>query len=291
LSNPKCTCGNPKQRSRRLAAVLPAVCVVLVGCGDQQNSGVALDSFVKKIFEPARSPQQYMILAVSDSDPDIRRESVAKISQSKQSDRDWAVKGYTAIALLESDSQARCVAVRALGQTANAAALETILRILTWDEHAASEVRPPDAQCRWECLLVLGRSAETGLPQPLQAPARDVFLARLSTDDDRHARAAAAAGLKSFPTPEVVDALIAALRDEQFAVVHAAEGALVGLTGMTHGCDAAAWQQWSESNRGNLFARRGQVPDSRRPAYTDKWSKAAYKTRQFVNWLRPGEKK
>lgn len=259
---------------------------VLTGC-----SANSLDAAVKKLFEPERTPQQYMILAVSDADADIRRQSVGRIATSKQQDADWAIKGYNAIALLESDPQARCVAIRALVQARDAQATDTCLKIVNYKEQPPAEVREPEGVVRAEAVSGLARLSEAGAAPEKRDAVRDTLLDRLASDEDKHVRAAAAGGLGYYPSDDVVKVLIAGLRDEHFTVVHACEGSLVRLTGVTHECNVGAWQAWYETNRSNLFAKAGQIPESRRPRYTNRWEKARHDTQQVAEWLWPGPKK
>lgn len=267
-------------------SILVGAAPFLSGC-----SATSLDAAVKKVFEPERSPQQYMILAVSDADADVRRQSVGKIATSKQHDKDWAVKGYNAIALLESDPQARCVAIRALVQARDTQATDTCLKIVNHRDQPPQEVREPEAVVRTEAVTGLATLSETGVAADKRDAVRDTLLDRLAADEDKHVRAAAGRGLAFYPTDAVLKALILGLRDEHFTVAYACEGSLVHLTGVTHDCNASAWDGWYESNRSNLFAKAGQIPDSRRPKYTNRWEKARYKTGQVAEWLWPGPKK
>ncbi|MBI5863543.1 MAG: HEAT repeat domain-containing protein [Planctomycetes bacterium] len=266
--------------------LLPSALGLLAGC-----STTSLDASVKKLFEPKRTPQQYMILAVSDSDADVRRQSVGKIAKSKQNDEEWAIKGYTAIALLESNSQTRCVAIRALVQTREPNAAQTCLKIVNFKDQPPQEVREPDALVMGEAVLGLATLSENDMPADKKDAVRAALLDRLAADADVHVRVAAARGLGFYPTDEVVKTLIAGLRDEHFAVVHEVESALVRLTGVTHDCNTLEWEAWYEANRAQLFAKAGQVPESRRPKYTNRWEKAGYNTRQYAEWLWPGPKK
>jgi HEAT repeat protein len=259
------------------------------GCAEGKFDST-LDSAVKKLFKPRRTPQQYMIIAVSDADPDLRRSAVAKVAESKKYDQEWAIKGFIAIALLESDPQARCVAVRALGQTGDPRAVETCLKILNYREHPPAEVRPPDDLCRWDATDALAELSAGPLPEELRSEVLETFLARLRGDPDRHVRIAAAKGLRHFPEPDALHGLIDGLRDEDFAVVHECENSLAWLTGVTHDCDPYLWEQWLEAHEDTTFARAGQLPESRQPPYEGRWDKLAYKTKEFFRWVFPGRK-
>lgn len=283
-----------RRSGRRHAALraLPSAvaAMLLAGCSDAKIDST-LDAAVQKLFATRRTPQQYMVLAVSSEDADVRRDSVARISKSKQHDREWAIKGFVAIALLESDPQTRCVAIRALGRTGDPRAVETALKILNYRDHPPQEVWPPVALCRWDALKVLADMSGAGqIPEEHRAQVSRTLLERLRLDADRHARIAAARGLGYCPGEDTVRALIEGLRDEDFAVVHQCEGSLVRLTGRTHGGDVLAWEAWLEANRGDLFAHAGEIPESRRPPYRNGWEKAGYDARELIRWLWPGTK-
>lgn len=270
----------------RLAVAAGAVGALLTGgCSDAQ-----VDASVQKLFKPRRSPQQYMIIAVSDTDPDIRRDAVVKVAESKKYDEEWAIKGFIAIALLENDPQARCVAVRALGHTGDARAVETCLKILNYRKHPPEQVQPPDDLCRWDATAALAELAAGALPDEWRADVRDTLLEHLKGDSDRHVRIAAAEGLRHFPEAAVIEGLIHGLRDQDFAVVDRCEDSLAQLTGVTHDCDPYLWEQWLEANGDDMFARAGTLPASRKPPYDNRWGKAAYDTKQFFRWVFPGKK-
>jgi HEAT repeat protein len=266
--------------------------LLVAGCSEGKfNFGASLDNAVQKIFQPRRTPQQYMLIAVSDADPDQRRAAVAKIAKSKRSDQEWAIKGFIAIALLESDPQTRCVAIRALARTKDPRAVETLLKLLDYRSQPPREVRPPDALCRWDATAALADlSAEGAVAEESRAAVCDMLVDRLRSDNDRHVRIAAARGLGYYAEQECVKALIVGLRDDHFAVAHECENALVRLTGRTQDCNALAWSDWYEANGEDLFAAAGEVPESRRPKYRNRWGKFAYNTKQFFRWLYPGKK-
>ncbi|MFQ5806329.1 MAG: HEAT repeat domain-containing protein [Phycisphaerae bacterium] len=147
-----------------VAFLYGVVLLLTSGCSGQEfKLDRTLDAAVKRIFKPRRTPQQYMIIAVSDADPDVRRDAVAKIAKSKKHDQEWAIKGFVAIALLESDPQARCVAIRALGRTRDQRAVETCLKILNYRRQPSDQVVPPDDLCRWDATEALADLAAGSL--------------------------------------------------------------------------------------------------------------------------------
>ncbi len=256
------------------------------GCSDTQINDVVL-----KVFEPRKTPQQNMVAAFASEDPDVRRDALGQVAKSKQCGEDWAVKGYLAIALLDNDPQARCVAVRALELSGDPRAVEACLKLLNHREYPAEEVRPPDDLTRWDATLALAKLSARGLvPEDQAEYARTTFADRLKLDTMWQVRAAAASGLGNYSTAESLGGLISGLNDENFAVVHACEESLVRLTGVTHNCDALAWEAWLEAHTGDPFAEAGNIPESRRPPYRNRFEKAGYDFNEFVRWLVPGRK-
>ena len=282
------------RRSAGLAAWallgLSAITLPLCGCGSQGFSAT-LDEGFKRLFTGQRTPQQYMLVAVSSEDPDTRREAVAKIADSKQYDREWAIKGFIAIALLESDSQTRCVAIRALARTGDPRATETALKILNHGDHPPQEVWPPTALCRWDATEALATLSGGGfVPDKHREQVFTTLVDRLRLDSDRHARIAAAHGLATYPRRASIEALIGGLQDKDFAVAHECENSLVQLTGRTNNLDPVTWKAWLDTNREQLFAHAGEIPTSRQLPYKNRWQKTWYETKDLVEFLWPGPK-
>ncbi len=283
-------CRSSSRTAARLAALFTLMVLVLSGCQEGMVE-TKLDQGFKQLFQPRKTPQQYMLVAVSSEDPDLRRDAVARISKSKDYDREWAIKGFVAIALLDSDPQTRCVAMRALARTGDPRATETALKILNYRDYPPQEVWPPVALVRWDATVALADLSAAGkVPEEQRERVHKTLLERLRLDADRHARIAAARGLAYYPADQTVRALIEGLRDEDFAVAHQCEESLVRLTGRTHDADSAAWEQWLAENQDDVFAHSGEIPESRRPPYRNRWEKAAYDTADLIRWLWPGSK-
>lgn len=280
----------PPQRAELYAVAALAVVLAsgwaCMGCGDPR-----VDAAVRELFEPQRPAQESLRLALVELDPDVRRGAVARVAGSGDCTRDWAVRGFAAIALMDSDSQARCVAIRGLARGGDATALETLLKILNFSDYPPQEVSPPDNSTRWDAVEALAQLSQRGRITPEQSErVVATLLDRLVNDSSRDVRIAAARGLGCYPQEPVVEALIQTLREEDFGLVHACESALARLTGVTHDCDAYAWRQWLEANRPALFAQAGRLPESRRPKYTNALEKFFYEAGDLMRWLFPGAK-
>lgn len=246
---------------------------------------------MQDLFEPRRSAQQNLLVAVSDQDPDTRRDSVAQVAHSDERNSEWAIKGFIAIALLESDSQARCVAIRGLSAGSDPRCAETLLKILNYREYPPAEVRPPDGPCRWDAVVGLDDLTRRGqVPANRAGEVRTTLLVRLQADTDRNVRIAAAHALAGYPSRETLEVLIETLRDNDFALVRACEDSLSRLTGVTHHCNAMAWSKWLRDNPDPAMSAHGSLPSDRQRPYDTRWEKLGYDTRQFIQWLAPGAK-
>lgn len=249
-----------------------------------------MNSFIGRIFEPKRTPQQEMLIAFSSTDPDQRRESLTKVAESDAAHDEWAVSSYVTIALLDDDAQARCVALRALAQTDDPRAVDACVQVLNYRDYP-NDVRTPTSVCRWDAAEALADLASRGVVTEEQRDKTvQTFLTLLQLDTDWHARAAAARGLGNFPAREVVTALIRGLEDKEFSVVYECEESLVRLTGVTNNCNPLAWERWQMEHADDLFAHRGEVPESRQPPYSTRVGKAAYNMKEFWKWLVPERK-
>lgn len=274
----------------RLLTTWLALLFAASGCSEQKVDAT-LDVGFQKLFAPRKTPQQYMLLAVSSEDADVRRDAVAQIFQSKLYTQEWALKGFVAIALLENESQTRCVAIRALDRTSDPRAVEVALKILNHRDYPPQEVWPPGPLCRGDAALLLADWSAAGkVPEESRDQVRKTLLDHLHLDADRHTRIAAARGLGYYAAEDTVPALIDGLRDEDFAVVYECEDSLVRLTGRTQNANVSAWEQWLAENRGDVFAHAGETPESRRPPYRNGLEKVGYDTRELFRWLWPGSK-
>lgn len=264
--------------------------LLLTGC-DGGKIDAKLDSGFKKLFTPKRSPQQSMLVAVSSDDPDLRRDAIARVGESKLNGEDWAVKGMSTIALLETNPHTRVVAIRGLAAGRDPRAVDVMLKILNHAQHPPAEVRPPENLTRWEATAALADLSAAGVvADETKDAVRETLVRELKEDFERHARIAAARGLAFYPHDETVRALIAGLGDEDFAVAYQCDDSLVRLTGHNENANAWAWEQWYAEHADDAFANAGNIPEERRPPYSNKFEKSIHDTKQFFAWLFPPSK-
>lgn len=245
---------------------------------------------MQDLVQPERSPQQYLLVAVSDADPDIRRDAIAEVAESDQSGKDWAIKGMSTVALLETDTHARCVAIRGLGASGRPEGVDVALKILNAPSYVASEVWPPGPLVRADAAAVLSEAADRGAILPEQRELVRATLIASLKDEEPEVRVPAAKGLRRFPEPEVVDALIEATRDDVFAVAYEADYSLAVLTGQSFDCRYHAWAAWREANANRLFVDGGRMPEKHQPPYSGRWGKFVYDSKKVFQTIVPASK-
>ena len=217
-----------------------------------------------------RNPYATMQRALAPKTPaDERRTAVVQVSRSSQHDADWARAGYRAIALLDSDTQTRCAALRALSETNDPNALTVALNVLDPNGPSADRVRPADGPVRADATLLISSRCARHVPPETQLPrVRAVLTGLVLQDPERNVRIPAAQGLGRLPgDAATVATLIRGLRDSDFGVVYECESSLVRLTGVTHNCEPTAWEAWQTANADKLFEHAGQTPAGRQPRF------------------------
>lgn len=252
------------------------VVALVTGC----SSGGGL-----KKFELSKSNREYMAIAVSEQPADVRREAVAKVAESWDHNEPWAVNGFKTIALLDGDTQTRCVALRALGECKDPNATLTLVQVLRRAARPDDAVREPSEMVRWDAAKVLAdRLADERVIQRDIPVVVAVLGERLRNDASKHVRADCARGLGyCIGEHAVFDALFTGLDDDEFSVVYACEDALIALTGVTHDADPRAWRAWYAENRDLAFAHAGEVPESRQ---RHKWHERWRHTKRFMGMER-----
>lgn len=272
-----------------VAAVAACLSLALTACQDPELD-FNLSDLKMELFEPKRPPRECMMTATSESDADTRREALVRVARSPEYAEPWAVDGYVTIALLETDSQTRCVAIRSLERIADDRAMETLLRVMSADGATSQPVRPTSDVCRADAALSVSRMLETGkVTDERRAAAGPILRKLLTGDSNAGVRRAAARGLGFIRDPENVSTLIAGLRDTEFSVVYECEDSLVRLTGVTQRTNAADWETWLEQNRDSLFAGAGNVPESRRSPYDGPFGKTMHDMKTTWDWLFPAD--
>lgn len=203
---------------------------VLVGSARQADEGG------QEAFFGGSRPLQAARDAFNEYDADRRRRAVAILASASFGGEAVYVRLYRML-LEDPDTTVRAAAIHALGLHGGPEDGRAILGLL----------EDPAAFVRWEAAKTLQR---------IHVPAAEPPLVRLlASDEDADVRMAVAAALGQFPSRYVFDALILALSDVNYGVVHAAAHSLEILTGQRWGLDPRDWLQWSQQEA-DLFENR-----------------------------------
>jgi len=219
------------------ASIAVLAVVLLTGC---QNGG--LDNPLGNVFSPLfpPSPGEVAREAVDPGDPDARRRSIALLQAARFGGAEPYVNLYRLL-IDDPDPTVRAACVRALGLHGDRSDVPAILRQLD-DELPI---------VRWEAAKALQKLHHPEAVPPL--------IEHLSGDVDDDVRLECARALGQYPQSDVFQALVAALQDRSFGVVHEARRSLVTLTGQEQiGPDAADWLAWAEQNPDSLFTQKQQ---------------------------------
>jgi HEAT repeat protein len=234
------------------------LCGLLSGC----ETGDAFQGVVER-FDPV-SPQEAALMAFDPHDADNRRRAIALFSQAEYGGEEVYVDGVYRLHLTDEDATVVAAALAALGRHGSPGDGAAIARLLTHDEPIV----------RWEAARALQRihhpPAASALVRATRYPrvetltpaqiAQRISQGQVQPDgeEDPDVRQAAALALGQYRQPMVVDALIAALQDPSYSVVHAAMQSLQTLTGQSLGDDPVTWQAWVAQNPRQLFADGGR---------------------------------
>jgi hypothetical protein len=207
-----------------------------------------------------KSSKYWLELALEARQPDERRAGVNGLANSREATTDWAIKVFDTIARTDTDVMVRCAAVRALSASAGADSVPTLLKLLESGRGRVPGVRRAPGPVRWEAaklLLTIVDSQSYDETQRQQIV--DTLLERLAWDDDRNVRLTAIDALAYFAQRPIPTALIGVMEEDDFTAKHAAEEALIALTGKTHHHDPIAWREWLGATD-DPFAGAGTAP-------------------------------
>lgn len=223
---------------------------------------------------------------LSRSNPDERREAVARLAESGDYARQEVFPVLDAVARTDPVSQIRCIAIRGLSRYRDDRPVGTLLAILQASK-PGDKALPADDDVRWEVLhALLELDQRNALDESQRAMVRDLAIRLAEFDPSRNVRVTATELLGCFKDRAVLSPLIRLVRDKDFAIAERAELSLIALTGTTHDFDADAWEKWL-ANTPDPFARAGQVPQTTRPAppsWLEKQQRAIRRALKLGGW-------
>ena len=200
-------------------------------------------------------------MALEGATGDERRRGVIGLADSRDGRTDWAKKVFDTIARTDVDTAVRCAAVAALVPAAGPDQVSTAIKVLSSTSQQIEDVRAAPDAVRWEAAkLLLAIIHNYTYEEAQRGQIVQVLLERVARDKDRNVRLTSIDALSYFAQEPIPSALIDVMeQEEDFALQHAAESALITLTGHTHHHDAKAWRKWLAQNP-DPFKDMGQTP-------------------------------
>jgi hypothetical protein len=156
--------------------------------------------------------------------PDLRRRAIVKLTEKKWGRQDPYLKQYEQMAKSDPDPSVRAMAIRALNRGRDKRAIAVFLSAL---EERNESVRLEAAKA---LANVPDASAVGPLIRHMEHPEENVDV-----------RIACADALRQYPTSEVAQALVRALRDRNFGISWQARKSLQLMTGHDFRYDTVAW--------------------------------------------------
>ncbi len=240
--------------SRPLANSLLAIAAIMSAGCSKTRDGQWFN------FERGKTSEQYLDMALESSRPDDRRRGVVGLADGPDATSDWAVKVFDTIARTDRDPMVRTAALRALSKSPASERVPTALALLASALADGEGVRRAPPPVRWAAARLLHLVVRDFAFREVQREEIvGTLIERLPAEQDRKVRLSMIETLGYFPERRVLVALVDALEDEDFAIQHAAEMSLVGLTGVTHDHYPEAWRKWL-AETSEPFARAGEIP-------------------------------
>ncbi len=218
-----------------LMAVLPGGCQVA-----QPDDPSPLSALIQKLFpESSQQKRQKLMARLGSPDADLRREGVLMLGEGEAA-------GWKATPEI--------LAIMAIGDTepqVRAASVGVLFRI-------GEKERLPDvlAKASQDVSALVRLESVAGLSQGGDDSSRNLLLNLLNRDTESEIRGRAAEALGNYPNRRAVQALIAALDDDDFGVIYHAQQSLRKLTGKDFADDARLWNEWFISTK-EPFAESG----------------------------------
>lgn len=249
----------------------PSILAVLVLAA---GSGLACSANASRPgnwFKVGKSTDENLTLALDGRTADERRRGVNGLASGRDATSDDVLKVFDVIARTDTDAMVRVAALRGLRRSADARSVPTAVAILHSADTQTGKVRPAPQAVRWEAAkLLLDITHEYTYQETQRDEIVNTLMERLRADPDRNVRITAIETLAYFAQRPIPSALIDAMDTDDFAVQHAAEQALIALTGVAHYHDADAWRAWLAETP-DPFERAGQAPPDLAQSRNKSW--------------------
>lgn len=175
-------------------------------------------------FARGETPFNAAKAMIDPNSPDLRRKGIVKLSNREFGRQDPYLKQYEVMARDDNDPSVRAMAIRALNRGRDKRAVPIFL----------SALEDKNDHVRLEAAKALANVPDPSATAPL--------LRHLENPDENvDVRIACADGLRLYPSSEVAQALVRALRDRSFGVSWQARRSLQLMTGHDFRYDTVAW--------------------------------------------------
>jgi hypothetical protein len=221
------------------------VLALVFGCAIDREQAKGKEGLLKILIPEGPRPAELARMAMNDYDPNARYIGTFGLANA------YFASDPVYLALFEDnadddDPSVRAAAIRGLANHGEPVHVPILVTALA----------DPDRYVRIEAARGLQRLHNPVAIDALVAATRAPGDSPLPTDEtEAEVRAEAAVALGQYAEGRVVEALIAALRDESLAVNAAARASLRTLTGQDFGLDHPAWVAW-RGGAPDLFAAR-----------------------------------
>jgi len=213
-----------------LVGILPVLVAALSG-GCQvahQDDPSPIAAIIQKLLpESSQQKRQKLMAKLGSPDADLRREGVLMLGEGEASGWQATPEILSIMALGDTEPQVRAAAVGVLVRIGEKERLPDVLAKASQDNSAL---------VRLESVAGLSGGGDDS--------SMNLLLNLLNRDMESEIRSRAAEALGNFPNRRAVQALIAALDDDDFGVIYQAEQSLRKLTGQDFADDAGRWNEW-----------------------------------------------
>jgi len=181
----------------------------------------------KALPEDKPSKQKRLLENLGSSDPDLRREAILILRDSKAENSKATSEILAILARGDSSEQVRAEAVKTIA--------------LREPDETAMKVFKETAKD--SAKLVRGESV-LAVAQRNNPESMEILLDRLANDPDPEIRSEAAAGLHAYRDRKVFRVLLTGMQDSHFSVSYQCKQSLETLTGQKFAYNIRLWQDW-----------------------------------------------
>jgi len=206
-----------------------AVMAMVGGCSLNVPEGQnPVGYLIRKALPESKSSRQKRLLEnLGSEDPDLRREAILILRDSKTENSKATSEILAILARGDSSEQVRAEAVKTISMREPD---ENAMKVFKETAKDSSKL------VRWETVLAVRERVN---PDSLE-----ILLDRLANDPDSEVRSEAAAALSPYRDRRVLRALLTSLQDSNFSISYHSKQSLQTLTAQDFAYNFRLWQDW-----------------------------------------------